>query len=153
VGNRRAQWVLGTILIASAIGIAIGLAIDWFPPQGSEQAKDVDTLYDVLIIASVPMFVLVTAIIVFSVIFFRMRARPGERGRPADPRQHPPRGHLDGDPGHPDRRPVHLRLHPPQVDIEEKPAQASTKEIRLRVDGEQFAWTFTYPGTSPAASR
>src|SRR3954447_26643020 len=74
--QRRMSWVLGTVLVGSAIGIAAGLAIHWFPPAASSQAEKIDTLYDVLIIVSVPVFVLVAAIIVFSVIFFRMR--PGQ---------------------------------------------------------------------------
>jgi len=46
--------------IASIIGIAVALSINWFPVQGSSQAKKIDDLYDVLLIASVPVFVLVT---------------------------------------------------------------------------------------------
>ncbi|MDX7140890.1 hypothetical protein SJ263_23785, partial [Enterobacter hormaechei] len=46
--------------IASAIGIAAGLAIEWFPEAASTQAGPIDHLYDVLIWASVPVFVLVT---------------------------------------------------------------------------------------------
>jgi cytochrome c oxidase subunit II len=144
VGSRRAVWVLGTIVIASAIGIAAGLAIDWFPTAASTQADDVDTLYDVLIIASVPVFVLVTAVILFSVIFFRMR--PGQENE-------------DGPPIHGNTRLEVIWTAVPAlliaglctyayvllVDIEEKPAQAASKEMRVRVDGEQFAWTFTYP--------
>src|SRR5438067_348677 len=76
MSNRRGAWVIGTILIVSAVGIAFGLSIHWFPPAASKQADKVDTLYDVLIIASVPIFVLVAAVVVFSVIFFRMR--PGQ---------------------------------------------------------------------------
>ena len=45
--------------IASALGIAAGLLIDWFPVAASKQAKPIDTLWDVLLIASVPVFVLV----------------------------------------------------------------------------------------------
>ena len=33
--------------IASVLGVALGLLIDWFPPQGSEQAETVDTVWDV----------------------------------------------------------------------------------------------------------
>ena len=68
--------MLGTILILSAAGIAIGLSIHWFPTNASKQADKIDTLYDVLIIATVPIFVLVAAVVIFSVIFFRMR--PGQ---------------------------------------------------------------------------
>ena len=46
-------------VIASALGIALGLLIHWFPPAASTQADQIDTLWDVLIIASVPIFVLV----------------------------------------------------------------------------------------------
>src|SRR5918992_1187040 len=45
-------------LIASVLGVILGLVIDWFPTQASTQAETVDTLWDVLIIASVPVFVL-----------------------------------------------------------------------------------------------
>src|ERR687885_674676 len=69
--------------MASLLGIALGLLIDWFPVQGSSQAKDIDTFYDVLIIASVPMFVLVTSVILYSVYRFRMR--PGEEDMDGPP--------------------------------------------------------------------
>src|SRR6476469_6608044 len=54
-------------LIASIIGIAIALAIDWFPPLASKQAKQVSDLFDVLLVASIPVFVLV-----------KFRQRPGQ---------------------------------------------------------------------------
>src|SRR3954467_10108096 len=63
-------------VVASILGVALGLLIDWFPPAASTQADEIDTLWDVLLIASVPVFVLVTTVIGFSVLNFRMR--PGE---------------------------------------------------------------------------
>ena len=64
-------------LIASVIGIALGLLIDWFPAAGAPtQAEKVDTLWDVLIIFSVPVFVLVTTVVLYCVWRFRMK--PGE---------------------------------------------------------------------------
>src|SRR5688572_2616257 len=62
--------------LASAVGIALGLLIDWFPVQASGEAKPVDTVWDVLVIASVPVFVLVETIVLYCVWKFRMR--PGE---------------------------------------------------------------------------
>ena len=59
-----------------SIGIAIGLAIDWFPAQGSSIASDIDTFWDVLLITSVPVFVLVTGVVLFSI--WRWHMRPGE---------------------------------------------------------------------------
>jgi len=63
-------------VVASAVGIWIVLAIHWFPVDASQQAKRIRILYDVLLIASVPIFVLVITVIGFSVWWFRMR--PGE---------------------------------------------------------------------------
>src|SRR5882757_3425561 len=63
-------------IIASAIGIAAALSIHWFPVQGSTQAETIDTFWDVLLIISVPIFVLVLTVVLFSVRDFRMR--PGE---------------------------------------------------------------------------
>ena len=73
-------------VVASALGIALGLSIHWFPPAASKQADQIDTLWDVLLIASVPVFVLVdVGRAASSVLEFRMR--PGEE-------------HLDGPPIH-----------------------------------------------------
>ena len=63
-------------LIASIIGIAIALAIDWFPPLASKQAKQVSDLFDVLLVASIPVFVLVEVVVLFCVVKFRQR--PGQ---------------------------------------------------------------------------
>src|ERR1700754_2265755 len=75
-GRRTITQLVSVGLIASALGIALGLVINWFPPQGSAQAKRIDTFWDVLIICSVPVFVLVTPVVLFAVRDFRMR--PGE---------------------------------------------------------------------------
>ena len=69
-------WMVVHGLLASAIGIAAGLSIHWFPLEASTQAGPVDHLYKVLIVISVPIFVTVMIIVLFSVVNFRMR--PGE---------------------------------------------------------------------------
>ena len=126
--------------VASALGIAAGLAIEWFPESASTQAGPIDHLYDVLIWTSVPVFVLVTTIVLFSVIKFRMR--PGEED-------------LDGPPIHGNTRLEVIWTAIPAimlvvlcsyawivlVDIEE----AKANEMRVNVTGQQFAWTFEYP--------
>ena len=71
--------IVGTVvaaLIATAIGIALSYVIQWFPVQASTQAHNTDTLYHVLVIASVPIFVLVVTVILYSVWKFRMK--PGQ---------------------------------------------------------------------------
>src|SRR3712207_7433752 len=65
-------------LIASIVITAITLLMDWFPEPASTAADDIDLLYDVLLICSVPIFVLVMTIAIYSVITFR--ARPGDTG-------------------------------------------------------------------------
>src|ERR687885_874723 len=131
-------------IIASAGGIALGLIINWFPKAASTQADKIDTLWDVLLIASVPIFVLVTVVICFSVLNFRMR--PGEE-------------HLDGPPIHGNTRLEVIWTAIPATlivglvvyayvvlrDIEKTPALAAgQKERVVKVFGEQFAWTFEY---------
>src|SRR2546423_15438898 len=70
-------------VIASAIGIAVALSIDWFPTSASSQAHKVDSIFDVLLICSVPVFVLVEVVVLFSVWKFRMR--PGEELKDGPP--------------------------------------------------------------------
>jgi cytochrome c oxidase subunit 2 len=130
--------------VVSVLGIALGLLIDWFPVQASGEAKHIDTLWDVLLIASVPVFVLVQTIVLYSVWKFRMR--PGEEL-------------IDGPPIHGNTRLevwwtaipaallvglcsyAYVVLH----DIEKASADAT---MNVRVVGEQFTWTFHYPGAS-----
>ena len=70
-------------VIAIAILIPIALIIPWFPAKGSRQAGNVRTLYDVLLIATVPIFVLVQTVVLFSVWKFRMR--PGDEEKDGPP--------------------------------------------------------------------
>src|SRR3954462_1434095 len=76
--HARADWrqMLAIGVVASALGIAAGILIDWFPVAASGEAKQIDTLWDVLLIASIPVFVMVVVVVLFSVVKFRMR--PGE---------------------------------------------------------------------------
>jgi cytochrome c oxidase subunit 2 len=140
--------LIGIAVVASLLGIALGLLIDWFPVQASTQGEDIDTFYDVLIIASVPMFVLVTSVVLYSAYRFRMR--PGEEN-------------MDGPPIHGNTRLEVVWTIIPAVlmlglctyayvvlhDAEKAPAATGGKpELNVRVVGEQFAWTFYYDNPS-----
>jgi cytochrome c oxidase subunit 2 len=130
-------------LIASVIGIALGLAIDWFPTQASTQAETVDTVWDVLIVFSVPVFVLVMVVVLYCV--WRYRMKPGEELK-------------DGPPIHGNTRLEIIWTAIPAIvlvalcsysyvaltDIEEAKADA----LNVRVVGEQFTWTFFYKDAS-----
>src|SRR5215218_6996407 len=127
--------------IASALGIALALVIDWFPTQASVQGEKIDTLWDVLLIASVPIFVLVETVVLYCAIKFRMR--PGEELK-------------DGPPIHGNTRLEIIWTAIPAIllvalctyayivltDIE----KAHANSMNVRVVGEQFTWTFYYQG-------
>src|SRR4051794_38872639 len=76
--HARADWrqMVAIGVVASILGIAAGILIDWFPLQASEQAPEIDTLWDVLLIPSIPVFGGVMVVVLFWVGKFRRR--PGE---------------------------------------------------------------------------
>jgi len=129
-------------LIVSVIGVALGLLIDWFPVAASGEAKKIDTLWDVLLIASVPIFVLVQTYVLYTVWKFRMR--PGEEL-------------MDGPPIHGNTRLEVIWTAIPAIlmvalcsyayvvltDIEDATAG---EQLDVRVVGEQFTWNFFYKG-------
>src|SRR5947209_13756990 len=146
VAGRSVYQLIAIGVISTAVGIAVGLAIDWFPVQASSQAHKIDTLYHVLIIVTVPIFVLVETIVLFSVWKFRMR--PGEE-------------RLDGPPIHGNTRLEVIWTAAPAMliaslcvyafivlhDIEKKPAH----QLEVNVYGQQFAWSFQYPAAGSGA--
>src|ERR671916_616800 len=130
-------------LIASIIGVALGLIIDWFPTQASEEGEKIDTLGDVLVICSVPVFVLVVVVVLYCV--WRFKLKPGDEER-------------DGPPIHGNTRLEIIWTAIPAIilvalcsysyvvltDIEKADANA----LQVRVVGEQFTWTFFYKDES-----
>ena len=129
-----------TVVVVSAIGIALALTINWFPTQASVEGEKIDTLWDVLLVISVPIFVLVITIVCFAVWRFHMR--PGEEL-------------LDGPPIHGNTRLEVVWTAIPAVllvslctyaytvlhDIE----KTKPNHMVVNVTGQQFAWTFEYP--------
>jgi cytochrome c oxidase subunit II len=131
--------MFGIGIIASIIGVAIALAIDWFPVSAAKSTKKIDTLYDVLLIVSVPIFVLVMTVAIYSVI--RFRARPGDTG--------------DGAPIHGNTRLEVIWVAVPTIIVMALAAYAwivlddveakQPNELHVRVISQQFAWHFQYP--------
>jgi cytochrome c oxidase subunit II len=131
--------MIGIGILASLVGIAITLSIDWFPEPAASSADKIDTLYDVLLICSVPVFVLVMTVAIYSVV--RFRAKPGDLG--------------DGPPIHGNTRLEIIWVTIPFImvtalaiygwitlsDIEAK----QPNEMVVNVTGQQFTWTFQYP--------
>lgn len=131
--------MIGIGVLASLVGIALTLWIDWFPEDAAGSASQIDTLYDVLLICSVPVFVLVMTIAIYSVV--RFRAKPGDLG--------------DGAPIHGNTRLEVIWVSIPFImvtalaiygwlvldDIEAK----KPNELVVNVTAQQFTWTFDYP--------
>jgi cytochrome c oxidase subunit 2 len=127
-------------IVAIALGILLSYEIHWFPVQASAQAHNSDHLYHVLVIATIPIFVLVVGVILYCVWQFHMK--PGEELK-------------DGPPIHGNTRLEVFWTALPAVlllsmvgysfvvlhDNEKKPAH----EIQIGVTGQQFFWSFQYP--------
>jgi cytochrome c oxidase subunit 2 len=136
--------VLG--VVAAILGTIGALSIDWFPGQGAKSANRIDTLYDVLLIASVPIFVLVMTVAIYSVIKFR--ARPGDMS--------------DGEPIHGNTRLEIFWVTVPLLlvtglaiygwivlnDLEAK----QPNSLKVNVTGQQFTWHFQYPQSGNAST-
>ena len=133
-------------VVSAVIGTAIVLYMDWFPVEASSAAKPIDRLYDILLICSVPIFVLVMAVAIYSVVEFR--ARPGDTG--------------DGAPIHGNTRLEVFWVTIPFLmvsalavyswivldDIEAK----QPDELVVKVHGQQFTWYFEYPAEKVKSS-
>lgn len=131
--------MIGLGIVASLVGIAICLLIDWFPVSAAGSADEIDTVYDVLLICSVPIFVLVMTVAIYSVV--RFRAKPGDM--------------RDGAPIHGNTRLEVIWVTIPFLmvtalaiygwivldDLEAK--QPNT--LVVNVTGQQFTWSFDYP--------
>ena len=137
-GHPLARMVLYSV-IATIVGTVLVLVIDWFPTGASTAAGPIDLLYDVLLVPSVVIFVLVMAVVIYCAVKFR--AKPGDLG--------------DGAPIHGSTRLEILWVTVPFImvtalavygwvvldDIEAK--QPNTLIVDVRA--QQFAWRFTYP--------
>ncbi len=128
--------VIGVIIL-----IPIALAVPWFPDNASQQASRISTLYNVLLIVSVPIFVMVETVVLYSVWKFRMR--PGEELK-------------DGPPIHGNTRLEVMWTAAPALLIISLciyayavlRANEDTKkgEMTVNVTERQFAFEFSYPG-------
>jgi cytochrome c oxidase subunit 2 len=131
---------VGVIGIAILLPIAL-FVVPWWPAEASKQAANDHTLYDVLLICTIPIFVLVETVVVFSVWKFRMR--PGEEEK-------------DGPPIHGNTRLEVVWTVLPAVLILGLCAYSYTvlhsnekshkNELAVNVTARQFAFEFSYPG-------
>jgi cytochrome c oxidase subunit 2 len=130
-------------VISMAVLIPLALIVPWFPATASTQAGRIHTLYDVLLIVSVPIFVVVLTTVGFSVWKFRML--PGQEK-------------LDGPPIHGNTRleivwtvvPAVLLLGLCSYAYAVLRSNESSKAgaMTVKVTERQFAFEFSYPEAS-----
>src|SRR5947199_3902777 len=133
--------MIGIGVVAAVVGTFLALQINWFPPQAAKSAHRIDTLYDWLLVASVPMFVLVMSVAIYSVV--RFRVRPGY-----DPG--------DGAPIHGHTRLEIVWVTIPFLIVTALAVYAAVvlaqiekkqpNELQVTATGQQFTWHFTYNG-------
>jgi cytochrome c oxidase subunit II len=138
--NRPILQMLVFGIIGCAILIPIVLIIPWFPTEASRQAGNIHTLYYVLLIASVPIFVIVETVVLFSVWKFRWR--------PGDTR-------VDGPPIHGNTRLevvwtvmpalLLLSLCTYAYTVLHSNEESKKGEMTVNVTARQFAFEFAYP--------
>jgi cytochrome c oxidase subunit II len=138
--NRPLLQMILFAAVSTAILLAVVLSINWFPAHASEQIERTSTLYDVLLIASVPMFVIVETVVIFSVWKYRMR--PGQET-------------LDGPPIHGNTRLEVLWTVLPAIlifglaiygyTVLHANETKKTREMIVNVTARQFAFEFSYP--------
>jgi cytochrome c oxidase subunit II len=133
-------------VLAAIVVTAITLLMDWFPAPADNAAHEIDTLYDVLLIVSVPIFVLVMTVAIYSVVKFR--AKPGDM--------------RDGAPIHGNTRLEIAWVTVPFIlvtglaiygwvvlsDLEAKKPDT----LVVHVVGQQFTWHFSYPQQKVSSS-
>jgi cytochrome c oxidase subunit 2 len=138
--------MIGLGIVASLVGIAIALIIPWVPTSAAKSADKIDTVYDVLLICSVPIFVLVMTVAIYSVV--RFRAKPGDM--------------RDGAPIHGNTKLEIVWVTIPFLmvtalaiygwvvldDLEAK----QPNELIVNVTGRQFTWSFEYPAQKVEAN-
>ena len=145
--KRPIRQMLVTWVIVSVIGVVLALLIPWFPNKALRcSSAEHRTLYDVLLIATVPIFVLVLTVVLFSVWRFRMR--PGQE-------------EMDGPPIHGNTRlevvwtavPALLILSMCVYAYSVLRSNENSKkgEMTVNVTARQFAFEFSYP--DPMARR
>jgi cytochrome c oxidase subunit 2 len=133
--------VLAIALAGTAIGTAVVLTVPWLPEEASSAAGTMDTLYDVLAVASVFIFSLVMGILIVSVTHFRRRHGDLSDGVPIH-------GHTGLEivwTAIPAIIVIGAAVYSGVVLASIEDPKPGTKTVN--VTAQQFAWTFDYAGT------
>lgn len=128
------------MVVVGAISVSVALFIDWLPDQASDQAERVDQLLWFVIWVSLAIFTIVTSVLLYAAIRFRVGEDDDE----------------DGPPTHGNTTLEVVWTVVPAVllavvavwaylVLSDNEALASDRLV-VDVTAEQFAWSFAYPG-------
>jgi cytochrome c oxidase subunit 2 len=166
--NRRLLALLAAVAaIAALLTLAPSALADVFTPEsggGSKNAEDIDSLYKIVLYVSIPIFLLVEGVLLYSLIKFRQR-----RGGPEPVQIRGNSGlelgwtvgaavilvtvatvtflYLGGIKNPPASGPDGLAqgVQVASIDQPEPPAGKS-KPLTIQVNGQQYVWRYQYPG-------
>jgi len=129
--------------VATAAGVAVATAVEYFPSPASKEALVIDSAMTLLTVLSVPIFMMVIVLLVYSVVRFRQVGEPLQDGPP-----------IEGN----------LRLETVWVlvslgltlylawygasgfmEIMSHEAEAGQDELVVEAEGSQWFWEFYYP--------
>ena len=126
-------------LIAGAIATVVAVAVPWLPDPASKQAERIDFVYWFATVISLVIFAVVCAVMIYAMINFR--AKPGDWS--------------DGPPVHGNTTIEIIWTIIPAILVTAisivsaivlaQNGHAGTNPLIVKVQGEQFAWQFTYP--------
>jgi cytochrome c oxidase subunit 2 len=142
--NKHALIVGILWVVFTAVCYAVVLSYSPFPVAASEQAKIVDDAFTLLTYLAIPVFSLVCALLVYSMIRFGHNGRPGQ----------------DGPPMRSNRRVVWVGLagttaltavmiiHPGITGLLELRADDDNIDLVVQIEGRQWFWNAKYPEQS-----
>jgi cytochrome c oxidase subunit 2 len=131
--------LVAVMLVLTAIQSVILLQFDWFGDAASEEARPIDTLFDVMVVLSSFVFSIVLVMLGYSI--WRYRARPGDES--------------DGEPIHGNTKlEIAWTLIPTVIVLVgavyswivlDDIGKADSDRMVVNVTAQQFAWSFEYP--------
>jgi cytochrome c oxidase subunit 2 len=145
--SHRIVGIVVTVLVTAAL-IVFSLKYDWMGTLIANDMKPVDTVYKALLIASIPFFMIICAILAFCLVEFR--------AKPDDPID------KDGAPFHGSTKIEIVWTVIPTIvvmalglyawTVLDKVEAAQPNSMTIKVIGQQFAWNYQYPETGVKTS-
>lgn len=127
-------------LVLTAVGEAVALRANIYPPAAAEEARVVDAAFRLLLLLAVPVFTFVLAALLYSVARFRIRGEPRVDGPPLHGRGAVPWVWLAVTAA----LAVYVIFNPGLRGLAELRANP-TADLVVRVEGARWLWKISYP--------